>query len=228
MALGTARPILAGGMRLTIPNLLSVLRVLLAPCVALAFALFDRPQADRIAVAIFLAAAITDYLDGVLARALRQESAFGRMLDPIADKAMVMTALAIIVALYSMEWPVVIPAAAIILREVLISGLREFLGDVKLEVTHLAKWKTTLQMATICILLLQGAISPELEGAPINPIFEKVRSGASIAAGGVGLVLLWIAAWFTVVTGGQYFAKGLPHIREREAAAGKAAANPED
>jgi CDP-diacylglycerol--glycerol-3-phosphate 3-phosphatidyltransferase len=218
-------------MRLTIPNLLSVLRVLLAPGVALAFALFDRPDADRIAVAVFLAAAVTDYLDGVLARALRQESAFGRMLDPIADKAMVLTALAILVALYDMDWPVVVPVAAIILREVLVSGLREFLGDVKLAVTQLAKWKTTLQMVALCLLLLQGAIDPELEPVPVNPIFEKVRSGAAIAAGGLGLVLLWIAAWFTVVTGAQYFAKGMPHSREREgiasSAAGKAAADQE-
>jgi len=215
-------------MRLTIPNLLSVLRVLMAPAVALAFALYDRPEADRIAVAIFVGAALTDYVDGALARALRQESAFGRMLDPIADKAIVITALAMIVSLYEMEWQILVPVAAIILREVLVSGLREFLGEVKLEVTHLAKWKTTLQMGAVCFLLLQGAVAPGMESVPINPIVEKVRTALAIGAGGLGLVLLWIAAWFTVVTGGQYFVLGLPYIREQEGAAQTTATAPEE
>jgi CDP-diacylglycerol--glycerol-3-phosphate 3-phosphatidyltransferase len=130
-----------------------------------------------------------------------------------------MIALAMIVALYELNWVIVVPAAAIMLREVLISGLREFLGDVKLHVTRLAKWKTTLQMVAICLLLLRGAVAPELEAEPVHPIFERVRSIASIAAAGLGLVLLWVAAWFTVVTGWDYFAKGMPYIREREAAA---------
>ena len=76
----------------TIPNLLSVIRVIAAPCVAMCFAIFERPQADQIAVMIFVGAAVTDYLDGVLARSLGQESAFGCMLDPVADKAMVRVA----------------------------------------------------------------------------------------------------------------------------------------
>ncbi len=107
-------------MNWTIPNLLSVIRVLAAPCVALSFAVFERPEADRIAVLIFFGAAATDYLDGWLARILNQESAFGRMLDPIADKAMVTIALALIISLYEMSWPIVVPAVLIMLREVLI------------------------------------------------------------------------------------------------------------
>ncbi len=203
----------------TIPNILSVIRVVAAPCVAIAFAAFDRPDADRIAVLIFLFAALTDYLDGSLARRLGQESAFGKMLDPVADKAMVSIALAVIVALYDLEWPVLVPAALILLREVLISGLREFLGDVKLQVTKLAKWKTTLQMAAICLLLLHGALKPAEAAGPRLPVVDQLLSYASIAAGGIGVLLLWMATWFTIVTGWDYFRKGMPYIQAREAGA---------
>ena len=217
-------------MNWTIPNLLSIIRVLAAPCVALAFVIFERPEAYRIAILIFVGAAVTDYLDGWLARILRQESAFGRMLDPIADKAMVMIALTIIISLFKLDWPVVVTAVLIILREVLISGLREFLGDVKLQVTRMAKWKTTLQMFAICLLLLRGAIAPQLSTEPVSPIVEKVMSGVAVGSGAFGLLLLWIAAWFTVITGFDYVRKGLPYIREKEGAVAKAsvAAEPEN
>jgi CDP-diacylglycerol--glycerol-3-phosphate 3-phosphatidyltransferase len=209
-------------MNWTIPNLLSIIRVLAAPCVAIAFVMFERPEADRIAILIFVGAAATDYLDGLLARILRQESAFGRMLDPIADKAMVMIALTIIISLFNLEWPVVVPAVLIILREVLISGLREFLGDVKLQVTRMAKWKTTLQMFAICLLLLRGAAAPELSSEPVSPIVAKVMSGLAIGAGSFGLLMLWVAAWFTIVTGFDYVRKGMPYIREKEGTTTKA------
>jgi CDP-diacylglycerol--glycerol-3-phosphate 3-phosphatidyltransferase len=213
-------------MNWTIPNLLSVIRVLAAPCVAISFVVFDRPEADRIAILIFVGAAATDYLDGLLARALGQESAFGRMLDPIADKAMVTIALALIISLYEMSWPVVVPAVLIMLREVLISGLREFLGDVKLQVTPMAKWKTTLQMFAICLLLLRGAVSPGEDA--VNQIFANILSYVAIGTSAIGLLLLWVAMWFTIVTGWDYFSKGLPYIREKEAVAAKPLANPED
>jgi CDP-diacylglycerol--glycerol-3-phosphate 3-phosphatidyltransferase len=215
-------------MNWTIPNLLSVIRVVAAPCIAISFVVFERPEADQIAVLIFIGAAATDYLDGWLARILGQESAFGRMLDPIADKAMVTIALAMIIALYQLEWQVVVPAVLIMLREVLISGLREFLGEVKLQVTPLAKWKTTLQMLAICLLLLRGAIDPGEAAGPVNSIVARVLSGVAIGTGAVGLLLLWVAAWFTIITGWDYFSKGLPYIREKEGAAGKTAAQPED
>ncbi len=215
-------------MNWTIPNLLSVIRVVAAPCVAISFVVFERPEADRIAILVFVGAAATDYLDGWLARILRQESAFGRMLDPVADKAMVTIALAIIITLYELEWPVVVPAVLIMLREVLISGLREVLGDVKLQVTPMAKWKTTLQMLAICLLLLRSAVTPGEDAAPVNPIFANLLSYVAIGTGAVGLMLLWVAAWFTIVTGWDYFRKGLPYIREKEGAAAKPAADPED
>lgn len=214
-------------MNWTIPNLLSVLRVIAAPCVALAFSVFDRPTADRIAVAIFIGAALTDYLDGILARSMGQESSFGRMLDPIADKAMVLIALAIIMSLYDLQWQVVAPASLIILREVLVSGLREYLGAVKLAVTRLAKWKTTLQMFAIGLLLLRGAVLPaEEDGRRMLPALETMLSYLSIAFGLVGLLLLWIAAWFTLVTGWDYFHKGLPYIRGSKKPGEESAAAP--
>jgi len=212
-------------MNWTIPNLLSVLRVLAAPCVAFSFVVFERPVADQIAFLIFIGAAATDYLDGLLARLLRQESAFGRMLDPIADKAMVTIALALIIALYEMSWPIVVPAVLIMLREVLISGLREFLGEVKLQVSAMAKWKTTLQMLAICLLLLRGAVSPE---AAVSPVIADLLAYVAIGTSAIGLLLLWVAMWFTIVTGWDYLRKGLPYIGEREVAAGKLAAEPED
>ena len=219
-------------MNWTIPNLLSILRVVAAPCVALAFSAFDRPYADRIAVAIFIGAALTDYLDGILARSWGQESSFGRMLDPIADKAMVLIALAIIMSLFELQWQVVAPAALIMLREVLVSGLREYLGAVKLTVTRLAKWKTTLQMFAIGLLFLAGAVLPSEEGAGLAPMLGKLLSYASVAFGSVGLLLLWVAAWFTLVTGWDYFHKGLPYIRGNGATgkdpAGTPVADPED
>jgi len=202
----------------TIPNLLSVIRVVAAPCVALAFAVFDRPNADRVALMIFVLASLTDYFDGHLARTLGQESAFGKMLDPVADKAMVSIALAMLVALFGMNWLILVPTALIILREVLISGLREFLGDVKLEVTKLAKWKTTLQMVATCLLLIQGALLPAEGGPKTHPMIEQMMTFGAIASSSFGIVMLWIAAWFTVVTGWDYFRKGLPYIRERDRA----------
>ncbi|HEU0222921.1 MAG TPA: CDP-diacylglycerol--glycerol-3-phosphate 3-phosphatidyltransferase [Paracoccaceae bacterium] len=179
----------------TLPNALTVARVLAAPLVALAFLLFERPAADRLALALFLAAALTDFLDGWLARRLGQFSAFGQMLDPIADKAMVTIALGVLLAISGPDWRLVLPAVAIFLREVLVSGLREFLGDIKLPVTPLAKWKTASQMVAIGLLFAEPAF-----GLP---------------AGG-GLVLLWLAAILTIVTGADYLRKAMPHLERRE------------
>ena len=203
----------------TIPNILSVIRVAAAPCVALSFAVLEHPNADIAALAIFVGAALTDYFDGQLARSLGQESAFGKMLDPVADKAMVSIALAVLVALFDLDWTVVVPAAVIMLREVLISGLREFLGDVKLPVTRLAKWKTTLQMTGIGLLLAHGAIRPVAGHEPRNPIMAEVLTYVAAGVGAFGMLALWIAAWFTIVTGWDYFRKGMPYIRQKEATA---------
>ena len=111
-------------MRWTIPNILTVMRLLAAPGVAFAFAAFDRPYADWIAFGLFILAALTDYVDGKLARAWQQESNFGRMLDPIADKAMVVIALAVILGLLGRKALLFVPVDINLLREVFVSGLR--------------------------------------------------------------------------------------------------------
>src|SRR6056297_3057767 len=145
-------------MNWNLPNILTVLRLLAAPGVAVMFLYFHRPYADWLALALFLSAAITDWFDGYLARAWKQETKLGAMLDPIADKAMVVIALMVIVGYSSMSPWLVLPATVILFREVFVSGLREFLGDTAgtLKVTQLAKWKTTAQMIAIAVLFAQG------------------------------------------------------------------------
>ena len=144
----------------TIPNILTIARLLAAPGVAVMFLYFDRPYADWFALLLFLVASVTDWFDGYLARVWRQETKFGAMLDPIADKAMVVIALMVIVGYSSMSPWLVLPATFILFREVFISGLREFVGNntVELKVTTLAKWKTTSQMLSIALLFAQGVV----------------------------------------------------------------------
>lgn len=184
----------------TLPNCLTVARIVAAPLVAVVFVLLDRPLADWVAFGLFAVASLTDFLDGYLARKLGQQSAVGAMLDPIADKAMVLTALAVILWVHPAAPLLAIPVAAIILREVLVSGLREYLGDVKLPVTRLAKWKTATQLVGAGLVLLSSALS----GVP----------GVAEA----GVAVLWLAAVLTVVTGWDYMSRGVRHIVEREAA----------
>ena len=142
----------------TLPNILTAGRLLAAPGVAVMFLYFTRPYADWFALMLFVTAAITDWFDGYLAREWKQETKMGAMLDPIADKAMVVIALMVIVGYSSMSPWLVLPATVILFREVFVSGLREFLGDVAgtLKVTKLAKWKTTAQMVAIAVLFAQG------------------------------------------------------------------------
>ncbi|WP_422071804.1 CDP-diacylglycerol--glycerol-3-phosphate 3-phosphatidyltransferase [Tranquillimonas rosea] len=218
----------------TVPNVLTVLRLLAAPGVAIAFLYFNRPWADWFALLLFVGAAVTDWFDGYLARNWAQESRFGAMLDPIADKAMVVIALLVIVGYSSMSPWLVLPATMIVFREVFVSGLREFLGAKakQLKVTNLAKWKTTLQMVAIAVLFSQGIFlhhlldrSQGMDAAMIDGIItgslpDEVGltwlAQARDAAGIVGLALLWLAAALTLVTGWEYFRKALPHLREPE------------
>ena len=119
-------------MKWTIPNILSVMRLIAAPMVAVMFLYFTRPWADWFALCLFLVASVTDWFDGYLARAWGQETKMGAMIDPIADKAMVVIALMVIVGYSGAHWTpwLVLPATVILFREVFVSGLREFLGDV--------------------------------------------------------------------------------------------------
>ncbi|MEO0379601.1 MAG: CDP-diacylglycerol--glycerol-3-phosphate 3-phosphatidyltransferase [Pseudomonadota bacterium] len=214
-----------------IPNILTVLRLLAAPLVAVMFLYFTRPYADIFAVVLFVGAAITDWFDGYLARAWGQQTRLGTMLDPIADKAMVVIALMVIVAFSSWSPWLVLPATMILFREVFVSGLREFLGDTAgtLKVTQLAKWKTTLQMVAIAVLFSQGVfehffgmsiwgMDEPMVSAILNgdqPDLQGLRwklAGAEWA-GRIGLWLLWLAAFLTLITGWDYFRKAMPHLK---------------
>ncbi|MER2509535.1 CDP-diacylglycerol--glycerol-3-phosphate 3-phosphatidyltransferase [Amaricoccus sp.] len=203
-------------MRWNIPNILTVTRLLAAPGVALAYVIFDRPVADWVAISLFILAALTDYIDGNLARAWGQESNFGRMLDPIADKAMVVIALSVIVGLSGIKSLILIPVAFILLREVFVSGLREFLGAKagKLKVTNLAKWKTTAQMVAIPTLLLAGVFEYDRRNGHfwVSSWFHDWL-GWLLENG--GLVLIWVAGLLTVLTGLDYLMKALPFLRDR-------------
>lgn len=182
---------------LLLPNALTILRILLVPVFAIAFVLHG-DAARLVSFAIFCVAGASDVLDGLAARKLRARSEFGRMLDPIADKILVAVALMMLVwrQVFS-EWAL-IPALVILAREILVSGLREFLATaaVSVPVTRVAKIKTLLQMIAIGAMILA-------------PVLEKVMPGAL----DVAQILLWTAAILTVYTGFVYLRAGLAHVR---------------
>ena len=203
--------------------------------VAVMFLYFTRPYADWFALILFLSAAITDWFDGYLARAWKQETKLGAMLDPIADKAMVVIALMVIIGFSSWSPWLVLPATVILFREVFVSGLREYLGDVAgtLKVTNLAKWKTTLQMIAIAVLFAQGVfehylgmsvfgmdesmVAAILQGQEEDVLGLQWKLAGMEWSGVIGLCLLWIAAGLTAITGVDYLIKALPHLKEGRA-----------
>lgn len=219
-------------MQRKLPNALTVVRLVAAPCVALVFVAFARPIADWLALGLFIAAAVTDWIDGFLARRWGYTSRFGAMLDPIADKAMILTTLTVVLALSAFEPWLVVPGAVIILREVFVSGLREYLGaDAgRLKVTRLAKWKTTLQMVALACLLFSLALQEEhywlyrsmtpgdYDAAlargweDFNPVWRVVQGGWVTGIAGIGLI--WIAGLLTAVTGWDYYRKARPFLKE--------------
>ncbi|MBT9384873.1 CDP-diacylglycerol--glycerol-3-phosphate 3-phosphatidyltransferase [Pseudooceanicola sp. CBS1P-1] len=219
-------------MSLTLPNILTILRLLAAPGIAVCFLALPRPFADWCALILFVVASATDWFDGYLARSLGQVSKLGTMLDPIADKAMVVIALAVLGHYSSLADQIMLPAALILFREVFVSGLREYLGDTAglLKVTKLAKWKTTFQMVAIAVLLAQGIAEQQmgmqvfgLENADVQDILsgtdpdgQNLRGLATLTdwSTWAGLVLTWIAAILTVITGADYFLKARPHLKD--------------
>lgn len=219
-------------MKWTIPNTLTTLRLLAAPGVPVMFLYFHRPLADWFALTLFTSAAITDYFDGYLARLWKQESKFGAMLDPIADKVMVVIALLIITGYSGMNPWLILPATVILFREVFVGGLREYLGYKAglLKVTRLAKWKTSAQMVAIAILFLgtglehlegiarQGLTPDEYAALVAQGLADPIRScgtrGCSSYATMVGLGLIWVAALMTAITGWDYFVKSRPFLKE--------------
>ena len=215
-----------------IPNILTLLRLLAAPGVAIMFLYFARPWADWFALVLFVVAATTDWVDGYLARAWNQQTKFGAMLDPIADKAMVVIALLVICGFSGMDPWILLPAVLIMFRETFVSGLREFLGDTAdtLKVTPLAKWKTAAQMTAIAVLFSTGAFETyfnmSVEGMDDTTI-EAVFAGDLPDEGGIvwkfygtmyswwtGITLLWISMALTVITGADYLRKAAPFLKE--------------
>ena len=219
-------------MKWTIPNTLTTLRLLAAPGVPIMFLYFHRPIADWFALTLFVSAAITDYFDGYLARLWKQESKFGNMLDPIADKAMVVIALLILTGYSGMNPWLILPATVILFREVFVGGLREYLGAKAglLKVTKLAKWKTSAQMLAIAVLFLgtglehmegiarQGKTIEEYATLVAQGLADPIRScgmrGCSSYATWAGLALIWFAAALTAITGWDYFRKSLPQLKD--------------
>jgi CDP-diacylglycerol--glycerol-3-phosphate 3-phosphatidyltransferase len=220
-------------MQWNIPNILTLIRLLAAPGVVVMFLYFHRPWADWFALALFVGAAITDYFDGYLARLWKQESKFGAMMDPIADKAMVLIAIMVLTGYSGMNPWLILPATVIIFREVFVSGLREFLGAKAgtLKVTKLAKWKTTAQMVAIAVLFLgtgleylngvamQGMTPEQYADAVSQGLADPVRAcgrrDCASVANDAGLVLIWIAAVMTAITGWDYFDKSRPFLRDK-------------
>lgn len=215
-----------------IPNILTVGRLIAAPGLVVMFLYFARPYADLFALVLFVVAAVTDWFDGFLARAWNQQSRFGAMLDPIADKAMVVIALMVIAGFQGMDPWILLPATVIIFREVFVSGLREFLGAKAglLAVTKLAKWKTTAQMIAIAALFSTGVFEHYLgmhsfgmdvdmvrgilfEGAPDEMGLKWKYHGMNYSWS-IGVALLWIAAALTMWTGWDYFSKSRPYLRD--------------
>lgn len=183
---------------LSIPNQLTYGRIVAVPVIVILL-VTGIPALRWVALVIYLAAAVSDFFDGYLARRWNQSSALGRMLDPIADKLLVG---ALIVAFAwdgSLSALDLIPALAILLREIFVSGLREFLGpqNIVVRVTQLAKWKTTVQLLALTFIFLSG------------------HAGAPPLLAGAGLVaelLLWLAGALTIITGAQYFLAAWPHL----------------
>lgn len=181
----------------SLPNLLTYGRLAAVPAVV---ALLFWPEdlwSRWTALFLFVAAAITDYFDGYFARTLSQQSALGRMLDPIADKLLVSAALLMLAADGTIQGWHLWGAIVILSREILVSGLREFLAELRVgvPVSRVAKWKTTLQLVAIGFLIA-------------GPAGELILPGTTL----IGLVLLWLAAVLTIYTGWDYFRAGLRYV----------------
>ena len=192
----------------SLPNILTYGRILAVPAIVACY-MYDSYAGRWLALAIFIIASVTDFLDGYLARLWHQQSAIGRMLDPIADKLLVATTLLLLASDNTVAGWSLIAAIIILVREVAVSGLREFLAGVQVSVpvTRLAKWKTTMQMVALGFLIA-------------GPAGDRLFSGVDVMGGEfgvityVGLLLLWISALVTLYTGYDYFRAGLKHVIE--------------
>jgi CDP-diacylglycerol--glycerol-3-phosphate 3-phosphatidyltransferase/cardiolipin synthase len=193
----TFSPVRRGSRTFNLPNLLTFGRVLIVPVVVACLFWPDEYPLRWTALGLFTFAAITDFFDGYLARAWAQQSALGRMLDPIADKLLVSAVLMILVADGTIKSWSLWAAIVILCREILVSGLREFLAELKVSVpvSAVAKWKTTMQLIALGFLIAGRAGETVLPGT--------VR---------IGLGLLWLSALLTLYTGFDYFKAGVKHV----------------
>ena len=186
-------------MNIKIPNILTIGRIIIVPIFVISFFL-PGLFGDLIPFFLFVLASFTDYLDGLLARLFKEESKLGELLDPIADKILVSAALILLVMNGTIKSFEVIAAIIILTREILVSGLREFLAkiSVALPVNSLTKLKTFLQMLSISILLT---------GESGNKIINFQDYNAQT----IGIILLWLSAFLTLYTGYDYLRKGIDH-----------------
>lgn len=185
---------------MSLPNLLTYGRIAAIPAIVILFHVWG-DFGRWLSLFVFIVASLTDWLDGYLARAWQQQSALGRMLDPIADKLLVAVTLLLLVSDFTIGGWSLVAAIIILSREILVSGLREFLAEVQVRVpvSQVAKWKTVLQMVALGFLICGPA------GDRFFPYISYI-----------GLLLLWVSALITVYTGYDYFRGGLRHLRSQD------------
>ena len=194
MASSTSHPI---SRNWSLPNILTYARVAAVPLVAGFLFWPDEAWTRWTALAIFIAAAVTDFFDGYLARAWSQQSSLGRMLDPIADKLLVSSVILMLAANQTIAGATLLAGLVILCREILVSGLREYLAELRVPVpvTAVAKWKTTVQLVALGFLIA-------------GPAGEAAAPGSVMT----GIVLLWIAAILTLYTGWDYMKASYDHV----------------
>lgn len=188
----------------SLPNLLTVSRILAIPLIVAMFWVggdFGR----WLTLGLFVLASVTDYFDGMLARSMGKISSLGRFLDPVADKLLVASLLLMLVWAGSIRGLAILPALVILCREIMVSGLREFLAGIKIgvPVSKMAKWKTGFQMTALGFLIVGRA----------GPAWGHPALTTTV----IGETLLWIAAVLTIITGYDYMRAGLRHMGEHNA-----------
>ena len=182
-----------------LPNWMTIMRIAITPLIAVLIWIDEPTYGYQLALALYTIASVTDYIDGYMARRLNVESPLGEMLDPIADKLLIAAVLLALASVTSSGWVFLAPALIILIREFMVSGLREFLAkqNVSAPVTRLAKWKTTAQILALGFLM----------GAPGFPGFPFAYE--------IGITLLWLAAILTVQTGSAYVINALKHVTDK-------------
>ena len=182
-----------------LPNWMTIMRIAITPLIAVLIWIDEPAYGYQLALALYTIASVTDYIDGYMARRLNVESPLGEMLDPIADKLLIAAVLLALASVTSSGWVFLTPALIILIREFMVSGLREFLAkqNVSAPVTRLAKWKTTAQILALGFLM----------GAPGFPSFPFAHE--------IGITLLWLAAILTVQTGSGYLINAVKHVTKK-------------